>query len=284
MGYALSLADYIKGLNFTISGFDLSHLRIPENNRTIAEFMFLYTCSGFPADFQPVVDENYQLANIKVDLKDHRAATIRRVLEATREWIKRFHRTPRAEFYYPGGEIGVQAAVNEIVSSLLPRNILQVAGLVFICVSLAYGSLAAGGMLLLPLALSLIFTFGVLGFSGLGLTVETLPVAALGIGLGVDYGIYVISRLRGEFVLRRNIELRAALARSLKSSGKAVFFTGITVAVSVFSWTLSPLRLQARLGLVLGTLLLLNVVGALVLLPCLITSIKPRFIFKRKCW
>ncbi len=283
-GYALSIADYVKGLNFTMFGFDPRRLKIPDNDKTIAEYLFLYTCSGFPQDLQPVVDENMQFANIKIDLKNHCARTIQTTIKSTQEWIKKYHRSKKVNFLYAGGEIGMTAAVNEIIARILPENILQVSLMVFICASIAFGSMAAGLSLLIPLAVSVLFTFGVLGWMGVTLTVETLPVAALGIGLGVDYGIYVISRLRGEFILRRHMPLAEAIYRSLKTSGKAVFFTGMTVAVGVYAWAFSPIRLQARLGLVLGSILLLNVIGSLILLPCLISLFKPKFIFRRRRW
>ncbi|MCX6348968.1 MAG: MMPL family transporter [Candidatus Aureabacteria bacterium] len=283
-GAASSLADYVKGLNFVMFDFIPREFRIPDNNKTIAEYMFLYTSSGFPADFKPVVDENCRRANIKVDVKDHRAATIKKIMTATGDWMRDRHRTPLADFLFPGGEIGVMAAVNEIIASALPMNILQISVLVMVCVMAAFGSIAAGGLLIVPLAFSVLLTFGAMGLFGVSLTVETLPVAALGIGLGVDYGIYVLASLRGEFVLRRHLLLEDALYRSLASSGKAVFFTGITVAAGVFAWVLSPIRFQARLGLVLGSLLFLNVLAALILLPCLIALFKPRFIFRQKRW
>ncbi|MDH5662038.1 MAG: MMPL family transporter [Elusimicrobiota bacterium] len=119
-------------------------------------------------------------------------------------------------------------------------------------------------------------TFGTLGLLGVSLTVETLPVAALGIGLGVDYGIYVTSRLRQE--LRQGLPLKKAIYTSLETSGKAVFFTGATVALGVFSWVFSNIRLQARLGVILGSLLILNMLGTLILLPALISIFKPKFI------
>ena len=281
IGYAVSLADYIKGFNFTMRGGDPKYLTIPENDRTIAEYLFLYSVSGFPGDFDPVASPNFQYANIKVDLKDHRASTIGKVIDTTKEWIEKERQTKNVKFRYAGGDIGILGAVNEIIAKTLPSTILQVSFLVFLCISLFYSSIMAGFLLLLPLLYSLLLTFGMLGFLKIGLTVETLPVAALGIGLGVDYGIYVVSRLSQELKERSN-SFSDALRTSLVTSGKAVFFTGTIMALGVFSWAFSPIRLQARLGILLGSFLLLNMVGALVLLPCLVRMIKPKFIFKKR--
>ncbi len=153
---------------------------------------------------------------------------------------------------------------------------MQLSSIVFVCIWVAYGSYIAGILLLTPLILGVLLTFGTLGLLGVSLTVETLPVAALGIGLGVDYGIYVTSRLRQE--LRQGLPLKRAIYTSLETSGKAVFFTGATVALGVFSWVFSNIRLQARLGVILGSLLILNMLGALILLPTLISIFKPKFV------
>ncbi len=277
-GRSLSLVDYVKGLNFAMLGGDPKYLKVPDNSKTIAEYLFLYSITGFPGDFDPVVSPDYRYANIKFDLRDHKAGTIKKVLLATGEWVKRKHNSNIFEIHYPGGDIGILAAVNEIIKKVLPQNIIQLSSIVFICIWIAYGSYVAGILLLVPLFLGVLLTFGTLGLFGISLTVETLPVAALGIGLGVDYGIYVTSRLRQE--LRQAPSLRGAIYTSLETSGKAVFFTGATVALGVFSWVFSSIRLQARLGVILGSLLILNMLGALILIPVLVSIFKPKFILK----
>jgi len=277
-GRSLSLVDYVKGLNFAMFGGDPRYLKVPEDSRTIAEYLFLYSITAFPGDFDPVVSPDYRYANIKFDMKDHKAETINKVLAATKEWLDRNHKARNFEFLYPGGDIGILAAVNEIITKVLPRNIIQLSSIVFICIWVAYGSYVAGILLLIPLILGLLLTFGTLGLFRVSLTVETLPVAALGIGLGVDYGIYVTSRLRQE--MRRGLPLKRAIYTSLETSGKAVFFTGATVALGVFSWVFSSIRLQARLGIILGSLLILNMLGALILIPVLVSIFKPKFILK----
>jgi len=278
VGRSLSLVDYIKGLNLAMFGGDRRYLIVPQNSQTVAEYLFLYSITGFPGDFDPVVSPDYRYANIKFDLKDHKAGTIKKVLAATEQWVERNHKSQNFEILYPGGDIGILAAINEIIRKVLPQNIIQLSSIVFICIWVVYGSYVAGILLLIPLILGVLLTFGTLGLFGVSLTVETLPVAALGIGLGVDYGIYVTSRLRQE--LAQGLPLERAIYSSLETSGKAVFFTGATVALGVFSWIFSDIRLHARLGVILGFLLVLNMLGALILLPVLISIFKPKFILK----
>jgi len=277
-GYGLSLVDYIKGLNMVMFGGDPRELRIPENNGTIAEYFFLYAISGFPGDFDPVVSQNYQYANIKVDFKDHKAETIKTIIAATRDWIAKNHVSDRAKFLYGGGEIGTLGAVNDVIKKALGESIIMVALLTFGCVLLAYRSLAAGIILCIPLAFGVLITFGIMGLTGITLTIETLPVAALGVGIGVDYGLYVTSRILEEYARGNDADLDGAILRALVTSGKAVFFTGSTVVIGVFAWVFSDIRLQARFGLLLGLLILLNILGALILLPVILRMRKPRFI------
>ncbi|MCX5895189.1 MAG: MMPL family transporter [Proteobacteria bacterium] len=281
-GYSLSLADYIKGLNMVMMGGNPQEFKIPDNNGTVAEYLFLYAISGFPGDFDPVVSPNYQYANIKIDFKDHKAETINKVISKTQEWIKTNNRNKEIQFLFGGGEIGTLGAVNDEVKRALVDSIIQVTGMTFLCVILAYGSLAAAVYLIIPLLFGVLITFGIMGFTGITLTIETLPVAALGIGLGVDYGLYVTSRIREEYLLDRENRLDRAILRALVTSGKAVFFTGSTVVVGVFAWAFSIIRLQARFGLLLGLLISLNILGALVLLPVFFRMLPPKFITHRK--
>ena len=279
-GYTISLTDYIKGLNMVMEGGNLAHYRIPDNDSTIAEYLFLYSISGFPGDFDPVVSTNYQYANIKMDLKDHRASTIKKVMNTTAEWIKKNHSNPTVDFLYPGGVIGTLAAINQIISDSLPNSIIQISLATFFCVVVSYYSFLSGFLLLLPLAFGVLVTFGVMGLLGIPLTLETLPIASLGIGLGVDYGLYVVSRLRDEIVNGENHHVDEAILKSLVTSGKAVFFSVSIVAIGVFAWAFSDIRLQAKLGLALGSLIVLNGLGALIILPVFVRMIKPAFIFK----
>jgi len=279
-GYGLSLADYIKGLNLVMFGGNPAELKIPENSSTIAEYLFLYAISGFPGDFDPVVSQNYQYANIKVDFKDHKAETIDKVIAATRDWIAINQKSDNARFLLAGGEIGTLAAVNDVIKGALSESIIVVVLLTFGCVLVAYRSVTAAIMLCVPLLFGVLITFGIMGLTGITLTIETLPVAALGVGIGVDYGLYVTSRICEEYARGNGAGLESAILRALVTSGKAVFFTGSTVVIGVFAWVFSDIRLQSRFGLLLGFLIVLNILGALILLPVLFRIRKPRFITK----
>lgn len=276
VGRTLSLVEYIKSMNMAMFAGKREEFRIPDNDRTIAEYMFLYSLTGFPGDFDPVVNSNYQYANIKIDLIDHKASTINDVLNKTEEWIKTNHKSQAAQFYYAGGTIGMLAAVNQTVKPMLSANSIGTATLVLLCLIVAYGWLLGTAVLFLPLIFRTVLLLGILGFLKIGLTAEIIPVIALGIGFGDDFGIYIVSRVMDE-LKEGGGALREALIEAMSTSGKAVFFTGLSLTIGIATWMFSPILMQARLGMLLSFLILFNVIGTLIVLPSMIMTIKPKF-------
>jgi len=277
VGRSLSLVEYIKSMNMIMFAGNPQEFRIPENDQTIAEYLFLYSLTGFPGDFDPVVNYNYKYANIKVDLKDHMSKTINEVIQKTDDWIKLNHKEKGADFYYAGGNIGMLAAVNQIVATQLKVNSLLTSGLVFLCLVFAYGSLVSGWLLIIPLVFRTLLVFGILGFLKIGLTAEMIPMVALGIGFGDDFGIYIVQRVKDE-LKEGGGELSQALIEAMSTSGKAVFFTGLSLTIGIATWMFSPILMQARLGALLGFFIFFNAIGTLVVLPSMIMTVKPKFL------
>ncbi|MDD5291767.1 MAG: MMPL family transporter [Candidatus Omnitrophica bacterium] len=279
VGRSLSLAEYIKGMNMAMFAGERSEFKIPDNDATIAEYLFLYDLTAFPGDFDPVVNSNYQYANIKVDLIDHKASTMNEVIKKTEDWIRLNHKEKNIDFYFAGGTIGMLAAVNQIVSTMLTANSLLTSGLVFLCLVFAYGSLVSGWLLIIPLIFRTLLVFGILGFLKVGLTAEMIPMVALGIGFGDDFGIYIVSRIKDE-LKEGGATLENALVKTMSSSGKAVFFTGLTLTIGIATWMFSNILMQARLGALLAFFIFFNAIGTLIVLPSMIMTVKPKFLIK----
>ena len=143
--------------------------------------------------------------------------------------------------------------------------------LVFVIISLVvwweFNSIKVTIALMAPLYLSTVLCEAVMAQMGLGVKIATLPVIALGVGIGVDYGIYIYSRL--ETYLRQGMPLQEAYYETLKSTGKAVLFTGVCLAIGVATWIFSAIKFQADMGLMLTFMFLWNMIGAIWLLPAL---------------
>ena len=140
---------------------------------------------------------------------------------------------------------------------------------VFVLCFITFRSFTAVACIIIPLALTSVLSQALMTYLGIGVKVATLPVIALGVGIGVDYGIYIYNRL--EVMIIAGKSMQEAFLETLKSTGKAVSFTGVTLALGVGTWILSPIKFQADMGILLTFMFLWNMLGALVLLPALAT-------------
>ncbi|WP_433887353.1 efflux RND transporter permease subunit [Pseudomonas vranovensis] len=206
------------------------------------------------------------LAPVLIFLNDHKAETLDRAVKAVQEFADT-HNKEGLEFLLAAGNAGIEAATNEVIKSAE----LTILILVYICVAvmcmITFRSFAATLCIVLPLVLTSVLGNALMAFMGIGVKVATLPVVALGVGIGVDYGIYIYSRL--ESFLRAGLPLQEAYYQTLKSTGKAVLFTGLCLAIGVCTWIFSAIKFQADMGLMLTFMLLWNMFGALWLLPAL---------------
>ncbi len=207
------------------------------------------------------------LAPVLVLLDDHKAQTLAAVVDSVKGFAAEYDRAD-LQFLLAAGNAGVEAATNEVIGA----SETTVLALVYLCVAamclLMFRSLAATLCIILPLVLTSVLGNALMAFLGIGIKVATLPVIALGVGIGVDYGIYVYSRLR--YFLDAGLALEEAYYQTLRSTGRAVLFTGLCLAAGVATWVFSPIKFQADMGLMLTFMLLWNMVGALWLLPALV--------------
>jgi len=199
-------------------------------------------------------------------LDDHKAETLARVTGAVKAFAAQ-HERDDIRFVLAAGNAGIEAATNEEIRSAQLQMILLVYAVVIALVFVNFGSWRPVVCILVPLGMTSILCEALMAGFGIGVKVATLPVIALGVGVGVDYGIYIYSRLTR--FLARGEPLREAYYHTLRSTGSAVFFTGITLALGVATWMFSPIKFQADMGKLLTFMFLWNMVGALWLLPAL---------------
>ncbi|MDX1571179.1 MAG: MMPL family transporter [Xanthomonadales bacterium] len=233
--------------------------------------------------------------------EDHKASTINRVVSAVKDYRRqygagtetevpadllnqladpgktRLDYTPvpkdqlepgQVNFRLATGNVGVMAATNEVVEAAqFPMLVLVYAVIIVLCV-ITFRSLRGTICIVLPLALVSVLAYALMAYLGIGLKVNTLPVVALGVGIGVDYGIYIFSRL--QYCLKEEgMSLEEAYFHALKQTGKPVIFTAFTLAIGVGTWIFSTLQFQADMGKLLAFMFFLNMVGAVLILPAL---------------
>jgi predicted RND superfamily exporter protein len=227
---------------------------------------------------------------IMVFTTDHRAETIARIVQRVKELREGFNIgdlsfelehevleelasegevTPeRLKFRLATGNVGVMAATNEdIAAAEKPMLALVFSAIIILCL-ITYRTILGTLCIVLPLVVVSTLAEALMAVYGIGLKVNTLPVVALGVGIGVDYGIYIYNKL--DIYLKEGFDLREAYYRTLRLTGRAVIFTGFTLAAGVGTWIFSTLQFQADMGILLAFIFLANMVGAIVILPALV--------------
>ncbi|MGD2129046.1 MAG: MMPL family transporter [Lysobacterales bacterium] len=228
---------------------------------------------------------------IMIFTRDHRAETIARIVNRVKELRQELdigdvsfamrnqkleeaagepgEVTPeRLKFRLATGNVGVMAATNEDIAAAEKPMLALVFGSIILLCLVTYRTVLGTLAIILPLVVVSTLAEALMASYGIGLKVNTLPVVALGVGIGVDYGIYIYNRL--DILLKEGFTLREAYYRTLRLTGRAVIFTGFTLAAGVGTWIFSALQFQADMGILLSFIFLANMVGAIVILPALV--------------
>ena len=209
-------------------------------------------CSAFP---------------INIYTRDHQAASIDRIIQA----VKRFkaeNDNEKVHFLLAAGNVGIMASTNEAVAAADKWvNLALFASVMVLCMA-TFRSWRVTICIVIPLAIVTVLCNALMVVLGIGVKVNTLPVVALGVGVGVDYGIYLFERMKHE-MRERNHDLRQAFQVALKERGTASVFTAVTMTISVATWVFSTLKFQADMGILLAFMFMVNLLGAILLLPAL---------------
>jgi len=206
------------------------------------------------------------LLTVYVYLRDHKAQTLARVVDHVEAFAK-VNDTPETRFLLAAGSAGIESATNIVVKDAWRTMLLLVYGAVVLLSFVTFRSWRAVLVAVLPLMLTSVLAEALMVALGMGVKVATLPVIALGVGIGVDYALYILSITLAQ--LREGKSLSESYYRALLFTGKVVLLTGVTLAVGVITWVASPIKFQADMGLLLAFMFLWNMLGAMVLLPAL---------------
>lgn len=217
-------------------------------------------------------DDACGLLTMYVFLSDHRAETLAGVVKHVEAFAKA-NDSADATFLLAAGSAGIEAATNIVVQQASRTMLWLVYGAVVLMAFVAFRSWRAVVVAIVPLLVTSLLAEALMVMLGIGVKVATLPVIALGVGVGIDYALYILSVLLTR--LREGMSLSEAYYRTLQSTGKIVVLTGLTLGVGVATWALSPIKFQADMGLLLAFMFLWNMLGALVLLPALAYFLLP---------
>ena len=216
-----------------------------------------------PAKFR---NSSCSLQPIWIYLNDHKAETLRQVVDVVEAFAAEYN-SDKVEFLMAAGSAGIEAATNIEVEKAHVTMTILVYVVVFLVCAITFRSILSALCVMLPLYLTSVMCEAAMASLGIGIKVATLPVIAVGVGIGVDYGIYIFNKLR--YYLNQGQDIENAYYHTLNTTGRAVTFTGITLSIGVATWAFSPIKFQADMGILLTFMFLVNMIGALVLLPAI---------------
>ena len=274
--FTYSIANTLPGFMMASYESDPQWFHIPKEDRVMSFIARKLLYTGEPGTWDRYVDMQDKYANIVIYCRDKMPKTIESVVAYIQKYLDENPEPEGGKYLLAGGAVGVQAGVREVIEGAQIWNLIFALGGVFLFCAINFRSVVAGFILTVPLAISNILTFALMGAYHIGLTVNTYPVASVGIGLGVDYGIYFMSRLLEE--TKNGTDLDQAVSLTLRSNGKAIIQIATTLTVGLMIWVFSSLKFQAEMGALLAILLFLNMLGALFLIPAMTCIIRPKFL------
>jgi uncharacterized protein len=274
VGKALSFVDFVKKMNAAMHDDDPAALRVPVSRNLVSQYLLLYAMSSSAEDFDSLIDPAHRVGVLRVYLKE----------DSTRfaeELIARLQaRLPGA--LPPGirveitGSLASSEAMNEVMVHGKILNIVQIAAIILLVASLTLRSLTGGILVAIPLALAVVTNFGVMGLFAIPLDIGTATISAMAVGIGADYAIYFLFRLREELALGKMLE--EAVERTLDTSGMAILFVSSAIAAGYLTLCFSGFAYHIRLGTLVALAMAVSSAGSLTVLPALVLVIRPSFL------
>src|ERR1700733_12253830 len=281
VGRTFSVADLLSNGGSALREFQPKWNVLPTSPRGTGQLLGGLLAGASPLSTAYIITPRRDATQMTVYTKDREGENVQRVvLRTQRFFAEPEHQVPGVKFSLAAGIIGELAAANqEIIDNDLLLNVLAFAT-IYIIILITYRSFMAGLHLLFPLALANAAINAYMGAHDIGININTLPVVTVGVGFGIDYSIYIVSRIIEELAAGNN--LQDSTYAALITSGKAVAFTALTLVASVLFWYWSSIRFDAEMGLLLAVWMFVSMLGAMTILPVLIVTFDPSFIRHEK--
>jgi hypothetical protein len=275
----LSFADYLAETNRLFNGGDPRWLPLDARPRAISAAAVGAMMGTSAKNFSHVISDNVQHSTVSLWYRDNKQETVDAALASARRAVEIVGEDHAAFRVRLGtGIIALQEAVNRVIARYQHVVLALVNLTVFVMCAVAYRSVVAGVLLLIPVNLANQALIAAMHLLGVGLDVNSMIVAAIGVGVGIDYGIYLLSRICEEYPLQQH-DWPATLHAALSTTGKAILFTASIMTVGIAPWYfLSGLKFVADMGLLLMVIMAINMVLALVVLPLLVWFVRPAFV------
>ena len=262
----ISLASVARQINAGWNEGSLKWRELPRNHHMMVQSVaYVPTSSG-------LLNRDCSVMPVMIFTRDHKAETIDRIIDAVKLYRSQYA-SDKVSYQLASHNVGVMAATNEAVRAAQFPILINVFLAIIVLCLLTFRSVLAMLCVVLPLGLVSVLAYALMSWLEIGLKVNTLPVVALGVGIGVDYGIYIFSRLQS--LMKQGMAFREAFRLTLAITGSGVVFTAVILAFGVMTWIFSDLKFQADMGIMLTFMFLVNMLGAILLLPALAAWLLP---------
>ena len=278
VGKTVSFVDFVKRMNAAMNADDPKALRIPATRNLVSQYLLLYSMSSSVEDFDNLIDPSHRICALRVYVKEDSTRFANELITRLRERLRGV--LPPGIRVQITGSLASSEAMNEVMVRGKLLNILQITAIILLVASLTLRSMAGGILVAIPLALAVLTNFGVMGALGVPLDIGTSTISAMAVGIGADYAIYFLFRLREE--LAKGEGLEEALERTLATSGRAILFVSSAIAAGYLTLCFSGFAYHIRLGTLVALAMAVSSIASLTVLPALIRVIRPRFLESRE--
>jgi uncharacterized protein len=275
-----SLAE--KPMNMLLHNGQPKYYAVPDSDALSASLWGFFFAASAPGEAESyfAIAQSMKNSCIRLLLPDHTYLRLKHLRDDLNNFVRdRVATDPslkQVKLRYLGGEAGLYLAADDVISRLNLLNLALTLVAIGLCCAAVFRSVVAGALFVLLAIAANFVAFLYMNLHSMGLTVDTLPVISLGIGLGVDYGIYMVARIRDEVI--GGLTLNDAITRSMRSTGIWVFSTYAVMVGGMLAWVFSPLLFHSEMSILLILLMSTNLIAGLLIMPALISWIRPRFI------
>jgi len=276
IGKVVSIVDVLKQMSRAIDSENGG--KLPDTAEGVAQYLLLYAMGGDEEDLSRMVDRNYQDAVIVAYIKTDNARQMKTMTTATQSEADRLFKGMPVSVRVGGGVTNA-IALNETMVHGKTVNLIQISLLVLVITSFLLRSITGGFLVLLPLATAALVNLGLMGMTGIMLSMGTAAISAMAIGIGADYAVYFIFRVREEF--QRVGDIREATATALTTSGKAIAYVASAVAGGYLCLTLSLFKVHVLLGVLVALTMITSSLATVAFLPAVLMRVVPSFLRKK---
>lgn len=277
IGKVMSIVDLLKQMSRAMDNSAVG--KLPETPEAVAQYLLLYGMGGNEEDLSRLVDRDYKSAVITMYLKTDDNRAMKGLTDAVAAEANRLFAGTSIKARVGGGVTNA-IALNETMVRGKTINLIQISLLVVVITSLLLRSLAGGLLVLLPLATSALVNLGLMGWTGIPLAMGTAAISAMAVGIGADYAVYFLFRVREEF--QRSGDLRIATATALTTSGKAIAYVASAVAGGYMCLALSFFKVHVLLGLLVALTMVVSSAATVAFLPSVVLWVTPKFLQRSK--